>query len=126
LEKFKAQGFTTHTHATIFPASASSTLPPVPRFDLIVNMTSAGLTDESLPAPKPILDTLIPQAKACIDVIYGHNTPFLQLAQSYNKPTTDGSEMLLQQGVIAFDLFTGGEYEREEIERAMRRVFEIG
>jgi shikimate 5-dehydrogenase len=34
--------------------------------------------------------------------------------------------MLLQQGVIAFDLFTGGEYEREEIERAMRRVFEIG
>jgi shikimate dehydrogenase len=113
LEKFAAEGFATATFETF-------TFAP---FDLVVNMTSAGLADDALPAPKTLLDTVIPHAHACIDVIYGHETPFLALAKSYDKPTADGSEMLLWQGVIAFDLFTGGRFDPASIERAMRRAF---
>jgi shikimate dehydrogenase len=112
LEKFAAEGFATATFETFTPAP----------FDLVVNMTSAGLNDDTLPAPKAILDAVIPRAHACIDVIYGHDTPFMTLAKSYDKPTADGSEMLLQQGIIAFDLFTDKKYEHDAIERAMRRA----
>jgi shikimate dehydrogenase len=113
LEKFKAQGFTTHTFDTFTPAS----------FDLIVNMTSAGLSDESLPAPTELIDAVLANAKGAVDVIYGKETPFLRRAKAVDIPTADGTEMLLQQGVIAFDLFTDGRFEYEAIEGAMRRAF---
>ena len=118
LEKFKAQGFVTHTHATIQTT--------IPFFDLIVNMTSAGLRDDNLPASAELIDALLAHAKGAVDVIYGKETPFLRRAKAVDIPTADGSEMLLQQGVIAFDLFVGGTNKQEAIESAMRRVFEIG
>ena len=90
-------------------------------FDFIVNMTSAGLKDNSLPAPKELLDRLIPNAKACIDVVYGVETPFLKMAREYNKPTKDGIDMLIYQGVLAFEHFTEYKYEYDEILKAMQR-----
>ena len=92
-------------------------------YDLVINMTSAGLQDESLPAPKEILDRVISSSKACIDVIYGKETAFLRLAKSHNKPTKDGSDMLLYQGIIAFQHFTNYRYSFEEIESYMKRAF---
>jgi len=86
-------------------------------------MTSAGLTDDNLPAPLSILDKLIPSSKACVDVIYGKNTPFLKLAKTHNKPTKDGSDMLLYQGIIAFGYFTDNRYSFEEIKRYMSKAF---
>jgi shikimate dehydrogenase len=94
-------------------------------FDLVVNMTSAGLSDDSLPAPKKLLDTILPNAKACVDVIYGKETPFLNLAKSYDKPTKDGLDMLIYQGVIAFEHFTNYKYSFEEILPWMKSVFEL-
>jgi len=91
----------------------------------VINMTSAGLKDDLLPAPKAILDTLIPTAKACIDVVYGRETPFLKLAKRYGKPTKEGSDMLLYQGVIAFDYFTDHHYSHAEIEFFMKKAFII-
>jgi len=88
-------------------------------------MTSAGLDNDALPAPQKLLKSIIPTAKACIDVIYGKKTPFLKLSESLGKPTMDGSSMLLFQGVLAFDIFTGGRYRVDEIEKAMKRAFEI-
>ena len=96
LKKFKKEGFETFTFDNFISK----------KYDLVINMTSAGLEDNSLPAPKEILDAVIPRAKACVDVIYGKETPFLKLANSYNKPTKDGSDMLLYQGIIAFEYFT--------------------
>jgi len=91
-------------------------------FDLIVNMTSAGLKDTNLPAPKEILDKILPNAKATIDIIYGKETPFLKLSKSYNLPIADGSEMLIQQGVLAFDYFTNHQYDLNIVENAMREA----
>jgi len=113
LEKFKEQGFKTFTFETFTPS----------HYDLIINMTSAGLEDEELPAPKAILDALIPLSKACVDVIYGKNTPFLKLCKKYQKPTKDGSDMLLYQGVIAFEHFTSHQYSFDDIKNSMKKAF---
>lgn len=113
LEKFIEQGFEVYTWDDFVPTS----------YDLVVNMTSAGLEDESLPAPREILDAVLPQSQACIDVIYGKETPFLKLAKSYGKPTKEGSDMLLYQGVIAFEYFTQGRYSFEEILSHMQKIF---
>jgi len=113
LEKFKESGFDTYTFEDFEPGI----------YDLVINMTSAGLEDESLPTPKEILNAVIPEAKACVDVIYGKETPFLKLAKSYNKPTKDGSDMLLYQGIIAFQHFTDQQYTFDEIEVYMKKAF---
>ena len=93
-------------------------------YDLIVNMTSAGLNDSNLPAPKELLEKVLPKAKAAIDIIYGKNTPFLQLAKEHNLPTSDGKEMLIQQGVLAFDYFTDHKFDLEKVEQIMREALE--
>ena len=115
LKRFREDGFETYTFETFNKNNS--------RYDLIVNMTSAGLEDESLPCPEEILDVVIPEAKACIDVIYGKDTPFLKLAKKHHKPTKDGSDMLLYQGVIAFEYFTNHKFTFEEIEKYMKRAF---
>ncbi len=114
LEKFIDQGFTCYTFDN-FKADT---------YDLIINMTSAGLTDDHLPAPEHLLTPLLSNAQACIDVIYGRETPFLTLAKAHNKPTKDGTDMLIYQGAIAFEYFTDGMYGFEEIVPHMRRAFE--
>ena len=115
LEKYIKEGFKTFTFEHFIPSE----------YDLVINMTSAGLEDENLPCPKEILDTVIPTAKACVDVIYGKETPFLKLAKSHNKPTKDGSDMLLYQGIIAFEYFTNRTYTFEEIKPSMKKAFDF-
>ncbi|MEA1953865.1 MAG: shikimate dehydrogenase [Campylobacterota bacterium] len=115
LDKFKKDGFKTYTFDNFNPKT----------YDLIINMTSAGLEDDSLPAPLEILNHIIPEAKACVDVIYGKDTPFLKLAKIHNKPTKDGSDMLLYQGIIAFEHFTNQQYSFQEILPYMKKAFII-
>jgi shikimate dehydrogenase len=115
LEQFKAKGFQTYTFED-FKAE---------KFNLVVNMTSAGLEDNSLPCPIEILQLVVPTAQACIDVIYGKETPFLKFAKKHNKPTKDGSDMLLYQGVIAFEYFTNHKFSFKEIEQVMKKAFEL-
>jgi shikimate dehydrogenase len=78
----------------------------VQNFDLIVNSTSAGLKDEELPCPKEILDNVLKNASFAFDCVYGKITPFLALARDNNLVVKDGEDMLLYQGVLAFEYFT--------------------
>ncbi len=112
LDYFDKKGFKTYTHDSFNPD----------KYDLIVNMTSAGLSDLNYPAPKEILEQILPDAKAVVDIIYGKDTPFLKLAKEYNLPTVDGKEMLLQQGVLAFDYFTNHTQDLEKAEAIMREA----
>lgn len=114
LERYKKEGFQTYTFENFEVTQA---------YDLIVNMTSAGLEDEHLPCPQNILDAVIPSAMACVDVIYGKETPFLKFAKNHNKPTKDGSDMLLYQGIIAFEHFTNYQFKFKEIEKEMKKAF---
>ena len=115
LEKFRENGFETATFDTFVPKA----------YDLVINMTSAGLEDDALPAPKALLETVISDAKACVDVIYGKETPFIKLARSQGKPVKDGSDMLLYQGIIAFQHFTSGKFDFDEIKPHMQKAFSI-
>ncbi len=115
LKKYQEEGFETYTFDNFIPRA----------YDLVINMTSAGLEDDSLPAPKEILDNVIPKASACVDVIYGKETPFLKLSKTYGKPTKDGSDMLLYQGIIAFEHFTNYAHTFDEIKPIMQTTFDL-
>ena len=112
LESFKKEGFECYSFDNFKPK----------KFDLVVNMTSAGLSDNNLPAPKDILDALLPNTKAVIDIIYGKETPFLKLAKEYNIPTADGSDMLVEQGVLAFDYFTDHQFDLNKVREIMKEA----
>jgi shikimate dehydrogenase len=91
-------------------------------YDLVVNVTSAGLTDSSFPAPENILKEVFRNSRFAVDVIY-HETPFLKLAKESGLTTKDGSLMLVYQGVLANELFTG--LDRDLIEKEMLRGFQL-
>jgi len=55
-----------------------------------------------------------------MDCIYGKMTPFLQKAKANGLTYKDGEDMLLYQGVLAFELFTGVKADKELVE-AMRQ-----
>jgi shikimate dehydrogenase len=92
----------------------------IENFDLIVNSTSAGLKDEYLPCPKEILDTVFKTASFAFDCVYGKITPFLALAKENNLQIKDGEDMLLFQGVLAFEYFTNTKADKNLV-KAMRK-----
>ncbi len=116
LESFEKDGFSVSRYESMDKSE---------RFDLVINTTSAGLNDDLLPASEELLKPLVGDAKGCVDIIYGKQTPFLSLAQQLGVEHIDGSEMLLQQAVLAFDHFTDGKYDRAVVEKNMRRGFEL-
>lgn len=92
-------------------------------FDLVVNTTSAGLSDDLLPAPKDILSRVLKQSKFAFDVIYGKTTPFLNLAISQGLTCKNGCDMLLYQAVLALNIFYSNELDESRIESSMRKAF---
>lgn len=72
-------------------------------FDIIINATSAGLTDGILPLP----DTIF--AKGCLayDMMYGRETPFMKQARENGAQVADGLGMLVEQAAEAFYLWRG-------------------
>ena len=89
-------------------------------YDLVVNSTSAGLKDEYLPCDKEILEPILKNASFAFDCVYGKITPFLALAKENNCEIKDGEDMLLFQGVLAFEYFTKQNVD-ENIVEAMRK-----
>ncbi len=89
-------------------------------YDLVVNSTSAGLKDEYLPCDKKILETVFKDASFAFDCVYGKITPFLALAKENGLEIKDGEDMLLFQGVLAFEYFTNTKA-NENLVQAMRK-----
>ena len=110
LEFFKNEGITSYSWDD-FKAE---------NFDLVVNSTSAGLKDEYLPCDKAILEEAFKSAKYAFDCVYGKVTPFLALAQEKGLEIKDGEDMLLFQGVLAFEYFTKQKV-GEDVVEAMRK-----
>ena len=88
----------------------------IDNFDLIVNSTSAGLKDEYLPYDKDILEKVFKNASYAFDCVYGKITPFLNLAKKNGCEIKDGEDMLLYQGVLAFELFTNTKADEKLVE----------
>lgn len=92
-------------------------------YDLVLNTTSAGLSDENLPAPKKLIDDILNHTRYTADAIYGKLTPFLQEAKNKNIPYKDGADMLLGQGVLANELFLENSFSKEVIQKEMQKAF---
>lgn len=73
------------------------------QFDIVINATSAGLTDSQLPLPASIF---APGALA-YDMMYGRVTPFMAFAHQYGASVVDGLGMLIEQAAEAFYLWRG-------------------
>ncbi len=114
LEYFREKGFESYDWKTFSPRA----------FDLIINTTSAGLTDTQLPIPEELLIPLLSSAKGAIDVIYGKETPFLSAVKKAKLPYKDGSDMLLEQGVLANSLFLDKAVELDTIRKYMSQSFQ--
>lgn len=79
----------------------------VPRgTDLLVNATSIGLPPDVAARPELDYSTVGPGLVVC-DVIPAPETPFLEEARRRGARVVDGLGMLVYQGVIGFELWTG-------------------
>jgi shikimate dehydrogenase len=72
-------------------------------FDVIINATSAGLTDSEVALPNGIF---APHALA-YDMMYGRDTPFMRFARAQGAQVADGLGMLVEQAAEAFLLWRG-------------------
>ena len=88
-------------------------------FDLIVNTTSAGLTDDALPLPEAPLRAYLESGAYAMDAIYGKTTPFLRLAAASGLTYKDGADMLIYQALLAFEHFIGEAVDHSEVYRLM-------
>jgi shikimate dehydrogenase len=93
----------------------------ISNFDIIINTTPAGLKDEYLPLEEKLLSNLMARSKYAFDVVYGKNTPFLKLAKQNSLIFKDGSDMLLHQASIAFNLFYKNTQDLNIIENYMKK-----
>ena len=113
LNYFKENHFSSYTWETFSLAT----------YDVIINTTSAGLSDDELPIPPLLLSELLSRAQCAVDVIYGKRTPFLQEVKKAKLPYKDGSHMLLEQGILANSLFTDGKISYDELKSIMAKTF---
>ena len=74
------------------------------QFDLVINATSAGLTDSEIPLPHGIF---APGALA-YDLMYGRETPFMKFAREHGVAVvSDGLGMLVEQAAESFFIWRG-------------------
>ena len=83
-------------------------------FDLIINATSAGLSNESPVSDIAASHIFIPQSFA-YDMVYGKVTTFMQQALHRGSRVSDGLGMLVEQAADAF-LIWRGEHLNESID----------
>ncbi len=73
------------------------------QFDLIINATSSGLSDELPPLP----DDIFAEGALAYDMMYGRETPFMMLARQHDAQVSDGLGMLVEQAAEAFFVWRG-------------------
>jgi shikimate dehydrogenase len=72
-------------------------------FDLVINATSAGLSNTELPLPDSIF------APGCLayEMVYGRETPFMRQARNAGARVADGLGMLVEQAAESFFVWRG-------------------
>jgi shikimate dehydrogenase len=74
-------------------------------FDLVVNATRLGLDPHD---PSPLDFARLGRAGAAMDLVYAREkTPFRRAADRHGVRSTDGMEMLVQQGAVSFERWWG-------------------
>ena len=77
-------------------------------FDLVVNATSVGMEGGGAAGASPCAFDAPRRDALAVDIVYvPAETPFLKAARSAGRRTLDGLPMLIYQGALAFELWTG-------------------
>ena len=87
-------------------------------FDLIINATSAGLSDARL----EIADSIFAPGCLAYDMLYGRETPFMAQARQAGARVSDGLGMLVEQAAEAFLIWRGVRPQTAEILAALRQT----
>lgn len=88
------------------------------QFDVVINATSAGLTDSKLPLPT----TLFAPGALAYDMMYGRVTPFMKFAREHGAAVvSDGLGMLVEQAAESFFIWRGVRPETAPIIEALRK-----
>lgn len=86
-------------------------------FDIVVNATSAGLSDSRLPLP----DTLFAPGALAYDMMYGRETPFMAFARAHGAAiVADGLGMLVEQAGEAFAIWRGVRPQTDPVIKQLR------
>ena len=86
-------------------------------YDLVVNTTRLGLDDGD---PSPFDLSHLGRVGAAVDVVYrSETTAFLEQAMALGIRSADGSEMLIQQGAVAFERWWGASPSLEVMRQAL-------
>jgi shikimate dehydrogenase len=87
--------------------------------DLVVNATSVGLAPEDSLEELPI--AWIDPPTIAVELVYGdHETPFQAWAEAGGSEVVDGLEVLVRQGALSFERWTGREPPLEAMRSAAR------
>lgn len=86
-------------------------------FDIIINATSAGLSDTALDLPEGIFA----EEALAYDMVYGRDTPFMQQAIAAGAQVADGLGMLVEQAAESFSIWRGIRPETQPVMQALRR-----
>ena len=74
------------------------------QFDVVINATSAGLTNSEIPLP----ETVFAPGALAYDMMYGRETPFMKFARKHGAAVvSDGIGMLVEQAAEAFFIWRG-------------------
>jgi shikimate dehydrogenase len=90
------------------------------RFDLVVNATRLGLDPHDV---SPLDFARLGRAGAAMDLVYARDkTPFVRAAERHGVRSTDGMEMLVQQGAASFECWWGRPAPIDTMRAAVRSV----
>ncbi len=87
-------------------------------FDIIINATSAGLTNNALPIP----DVVFGKKTLAYDMMYGRETPFMAQARNTGAQAADGLGMLVEQAAEAFALWRGVRPDTQPVLQQLRQA----
>jgi shikimate dehydrogenase len=73
------------------------------RFDVVINATSAGLSDEAPSIPASVFG----EKTVAYEMVYGRETPFMAAARRAGARVSDGLGMLVEQAAESFFLWRG-------------------
>lgn len=111
----------TQTQAIFVPWRGVYSLPA--GVDILINATSIGLYPDVEARPAINYASISPSMVVCDVIPNPPRTPFLDLAEAQGAKTLDGLGMLVAQGAIGFQMWTGEEAPEEIMRRALSDAF---
>jgi shikimate dehydrogenase len=102
----------------------SSTYVMPPEIDVLVNATSIGLYPDVDAQPDILLDQARSDLFVCDVIPNPPDTRLMQLARSHGLRTLNGLSMLVYQGTIGFELWTGQTAPEAVMKEALRQASE--